>query len=120
MVADDCSATNQQINSIIPNSNYNPNFLYYALQFFRPRLEKSASKVTVPILNKSNFENFQISVPGKAQQDVIAHDLIILDRKLEICERKKFLLNELFRIILHQLMTAQIRVDDIEFEGLDI
>jgi len=72
MIGDDYSATNQQINSIIPNSDYNSHFLYYALQFCRPRLEQAAAKVTVPILNKSNFENFQIAAPEKTKQDILA------------------------------------------------
>lgn len=114
MVGDDCSATNQQINAVITNSRFNPHFLYYALQFCRPRLEQAAAKVTVPILNKSNFENFQVSTPSRAEQDEIADFLGVLDQKLEIASQKKVQLQGLFRTLLHELMTAKTRVHELE------
>ena len=114
MVADDCSTTNQQINSITPNSGFSPHFLYYALQLCRPRLEQAAAKVTLPILNKSNFENFQIAAPERKEQDAIAGYLGILDQKLENAGQKKAQLKDLFRTLLHELMTAKTRVHELE------
>jgi type I restriction enzyme, S subunit len=114
MVADNCSTTNQQINSIIPNSEFSPHFLYYALQLCRPRLEQAAAKVTLPILNKSNFENFQIAAPEHREQEEIAGYLGILDQKLENACRKAAQLQHLFRTLLHELMTAKTRVHEIE------
>ena len=113
MVSDDCSATNQQINSIIPNEDFNAHFLYYALQFCRPRLERAAAKVTVPILNKSNFENFQIAAPPRMDQDVLAENCGILDQKLAIAEKKVTILHAIFRTLLHELMTAKTRIQDL-------
>ena len=114
MVADDCSTTNQQINSIIPNSGFSPHFVYYALQLSRPRLEQAAAKVTLPILNKSNFENFQIAAPERKEQEVIAGYLGILDQKLENAGQKIAQLQDLFRTLLHELMTAKTRVHEAE------
>lgn len=113
MVADDCSTTNQQINSIIPNSGFSPHFLYYALQLCRPRLEQAAAKVTLPILNKSNFENFQIAAPERKEQEAIAGYLGILDQKLENAGLKKVQLQDLFCTLLHELMTAKTRVHEL-------
>jgi len=115
MVADDCSTTNQQINSIIPNSGFSPHFIYYALQLCRPRLEQSAAKVTLPILNKSNFENIQIAAPERKEQEAIAGYLGILDQKLENAGQKTVQLKDFFRTLLHELMTAKTRVNEIEF-----
>jgi type I restriction enzyme, S subunit len=117
MVGDDCSATNQQINAVITNSQFNPHFLYYALQFCRPRLEQAAAKVTVPILNKSNFENFQIPSPLRAEQDEIAGCLGVLDQKLENTGQKKAKLQDLFRTLLHEMMTAKTRVHELELSA---
>jgi type I restriction enzyme S subunit len=113
MVADDCSTTNQQINSIIPNSGFSPHFLYYALQLCRPRLEQAAAKVTLPILNKSNFESFQIAAPERKEQEAIAGYLGILDQKLENAGQKTAQLQDLFRTLLHELMTAKTRVHEL-------
>ncbi len=114
MVADDCSTTNQQINSIVPNSGFSPHFLYYALQLCRPRLEQAAAKVTLPILNKSNFENFQIAAPERKEQEAIAGYLGILDQKLENAGQKTAQLQDLFRTLLHELMTAKTRVHELD------
>jgi type I restriction enzyme S subunit len=114
MVADDCSTTNQQINSIIPNSGFSAHFLYYALQLCRPRLEQAAAKVTLPILNKSNFENFKIAAPERKEQEEIAGYLGILDQKLENAGQKTAQLQDLFRTLLHELMTAKTRVHELE------
>jgi len=110
MVSDKRSATNQQINTVIPNNGFNPHFLYYSLQRCRPRLEQAAAKVTVPILNKSNFENFQIAVPGREEQDETARRIGVLDHKIEAAGQKKTQLQDLFRTLLHELMTAKTRV----------
>ena len=118
LTADDKCATNQQINAIICGKDFNPHFVYYSLQFYRPRLERAAAKVTLPILNKSNFESFQIAAPKKPVQDEIADVVCILDDKTEILSRKKRTLEDLFRTLLHQLMTAQLRVHDLDVEGL--
>jgi len=107
---DDKCATNQQINSIICNKSFNPHFVYYCLQFNRTRLENIAAKVTIPIVNKSNFGDFKIVSPEKNQQDEIAEVLSVLDNKVEILEQKKQMLEELFRTQLHQLMAGQMRV----------
>ena len=114
IVADDCSTTNQQINSIIPNCEFNPHFLYYALQLCRPRLEQAAAKVTLPILNKSNFENFQIAAPERKEQEAIAGFLEVLDQKLETARQKTAKLQDLFRTLLNELMTAKTRVHELE------
>jgi len=118
MVSDDCSTTNQQINSIIPNSLFSTHFLYYALQYCRPRLEQAAAKVTLPILNKSNFEDFQLAAPDLPKQEAIATYLGILDQKLEIAGQKASQFQELFRSLLHELMTAKIRVTRINITAL--
>ena len=114
MMADDCSATNQKINSVIPNIENNPHFLYYALQMCRPRLEQVAAKVTVPILNKSNFEIFPIATPTREDQDKITDHLSVLDDKIEISKEKANSLKDLFLSLLHKLMKANIDLYKIE------
>ena len=118
LTADERCATNQQINAIISGKNFNPHFIYYSLQFHRPRLERAAAKVTVPILNKSNFESFQIAAPEKQVQDEIAGALSSLDDMAQRLKRKKQSLSDLFHTLLHQLMTTQIRVNDLELSDL--
>ena len=110
IVADDRSATNQQINAIIPNERYDGEFLYYAMDYNRKRLEALAGKVTIPLVNKSNFERFQIAAPPINDQRLIAEALDAVDARKAVAENKRNALQDLFRTLLHELMTGKVRV----------
>lgn len=112
IVADDRSATNQQINAIIPNERYDGEFLYYAMDYNRKRLEALAGKVTIPLVNKSNFERFQIAAPPINDQKLIAEALDAVDARKAVAEKKRNALQDLFRTLLHELMTGKVRVGD--------
>ena len=43
--------------------------------------------------------------------------LKVVDRKVEAEEQRKAALQALFKTMLHQLMTGQVRVRGVEFEG---
>ena len=55
-------------------------------------------------------------VPSLEEQVEIYESMDTVVEKLEI-HMRKILLEELFRTLLHQLMTAQIRVNEIDFPG---
>jgi type I restriction enzyme S subunit len=66
--------TNQQINSIIPNKNYIPEFVYYFCisEFFQDQIVTNASSTTLPILNKSKFEILPfIQIPLTQQTQIV-------------------------------------------------
>jgi hypothetical protein len=52
------------------------------------------------------------------EQKDIARLLQAVDAKLEINERKRQSMTDLFRTLLHQLMTAQIRVNDLNVDEI--
>jgi type I restriction enzyme S subunit len=109
MVPDDCSATNQQINAIICNAKHDPHFIYYRLYKDRGRLESTAVKTTVPILNKTNFESFEIVVPTLTEQRKIAAVLGLVQRAIEQQERVIALTTELKKALLQKLFTEGLR-----------
>ncbi len=109
MTADDMSATNQQINSIVCKTNYDPHYIYYCLVFNRPRLEKVAVKTTVPILNKSSFEKFVILVPPFPEQRKIAALLSLVQKAIEQQEQLIALTTELKKALMHKLFTEGTR-----------
>lgn len=77
------SVTNQQINSIIVESkNHNPDYVYYALSLEKSALMKAAGGTTMPILNKSSFESYEIYAPVRRQQDLIVELIKPLDDKI--------------------------------------
>ena len=83
------TVTNQQFNSIIPNENYSPDFVYYLMIIVGKRLNfLSKTSTAVPIINKSTFSNFEVEVPSCLHnQTQIAKILSSLDDKIELNNR---------------------------------
>jgi type I restriction enzyme S subunit len=73
------SATNQQINSVVPNSDHDDAFVYYALVQNADRVAKLAGIQAVPIVNKSLFSAVRLPVPKRNEQHRIATCLSSLD-----------------------------------------
>jgi type I restriction enzyme S subunit len=107
-------AFNQQINAIIPKSNIYNKFLFYALQTQQKQMENLASFTTVPIVNKAKFVTVKIPLPPLPIQQKIASILSAIDEKIEAEEDKRKALEDLFKTLLHNLMTAKIRVNNLE------
>jgi type I restriction enzyme S subunit len=59
-------------------------------------------------------------LPHKEERREIVAALDAVSKKIEVAQEKNRLLNELFRTLLHQLMTAQIRVHDLDLSELEI
>lgn len=115
----DQSATNQQINSIICKAEYNPIYTYYLLVQYAEHWRGHATFGPVPILNKGQFELIKIFVTkDKQEQSLIAESLQTFDSKIEFHGKKKQSLYNLFKTLLHELMTGERRVHEIEFEAL--
>lgn len=82
------TVTNQQFNSIIPNKNFNANFVYYLMILVGRELNYlSKTSTAVPIINKSSFSNYEIAVPNLGIQEKIASILSSLDDKIELNRR---------------------------------
>ena len=96
--------TNQQINSIIPNRNIIfPDFLYYVLVYNYETLRIFASNGTaVPILNKTDFENIEISTPPLPEQKAIAEVLSSIDDKIDLLHRQNKTLEEMAMTLFRQ------------------
>uniref|UniRef100_UPI004057A7C9 restriction endonuclease subunit S n=1 Tax=Candidatus Electrothrix sp. TaxID=2170559 RepID=UPI004057A7C9 len=84
----DC-ATNQQINAIIPFSQYVNDFVYYGLELTSEKIAELAGKQAVPIINKTLFSTVPLSVaPDKDEQQKIADCLSSLDALIAAQEEK--------------------------------
>ncbi|MHB8056340.1 MAG: restriction endonuclease subunit S [Desulfuromonadaceae bacterium] len=79
------SITNQQLNSIICDDSFDPDFVYYSLVNISAELKNAGHHSTaVPILNKTDFSNFEITAPDLPTQQRIAAILSVLDEKIEL------------------------------------
>ncbi|MDX9789340.1 MAG: restriction endonuclease subunit S [Candidatus Kapabacteria bacterium] len=77
--------TNQQINSIIPHKEFDSDFIYYVISSMQDYLRNLATGgSTMPIVNKSTFEEITIKAPDLPTQTAIAEILSSLDDKIEL------------------------------------
>lgn len=88
-------------------------FIYYYMQFHYHNLRDLGHGANQRNLNMDLIKGFQLSYPDPDEQKRIVDSLSAVDQKLQLIEQKRDLLEELFRTLLHQLMTAKIRVDKI-------
>lgn len=86
-------AFNQQINGIVlEESKCIPNYVAYAIQFQKKYIQEVANNAVVPILNKTQFSNIEISLPLLEEQRKIAK---ILDKVSDLIAKRKQQLEKL-------------------------
>jgi type I restriction enzyme S subunit len=94
----DC-VTNQQINSIIVETDDSPFYVYYDLSTRKDEIRGAASGSAQPILNKAAFGRLEIALPQPREQRAIAHILGTLDDKIEVNRRMNETLEAIARTI---------------------
>ena len=85
-----------------------PKFVYYKILALD--LTQYRQGVAVPTLNRNTFSAIELALPAPDEQKEIADALDSVENRTAIAERKKAQLQDLFRTLLHELMTAKIRV----------
>ena len=107
-------ATNQQINSILPDKSFNPQYVFYLMVHWAAHVRKQASPSPVPILSKGAFAQIEVvSTTDPDEQREIAAILNAIDRKIDLHRRKRAVLEELFKTLLHKLMTREVPVAEL-------
>src|SRR5436190_4292607 len=71
-------------------------------------------------LNTGAVKRMKVPFPSLDEQREIANILQTVDRKIDIHESKKRSLQDLFKTTLHKLMTAQIRVNDLDVDTSEL
>lgn len=100
------AVTNQQINAVVPNAELTDNwYLAYMFMHQAPRLQDLANITTVPILNKSNFEAFNVPLPPLSEQQAIAHALRAVQQAREARQRQLALERERKAALMEHLFT---------------
>ncbi|MCX6697058.1 MAG: restriction endonuclease subunit S [Methanoregula sp.] len=115
--SNDCpSLLNQRVGRFIPKSTINLDFLYQSLfnNSFINAIGDGAGGSQQPNISGKQIERILIPVPSIEIQNHIATILSSLDQKLAAEQSRKEALDTLFTSLLHDLMTAKIRVG---FEG---
>jgi type I restriction enzyme S subunit len=97
-----------------------PEFVLWFMQtrYDHLRSISQAGGSTKGALTCGYLKTYPVPVPALDEQHEIAAVFAALDRKEKVHQRKHAALTGLFRTLLHQLMTAQIRVDKLDIEEL--
>jgi type I restriction enzyme S subunit len=100
-----------------PNSNIDAKFLYNYFEMFD--LSSLQDNNVIPQLNKHNVAGVKFPLPSIEEQKIIVKDIKIIENKIKFIEKNKQTLNDLFKTLLHELMTGQRRVHELEFEKME-
>lgn len=93
-----------------------PKFLtiYFRTEQARRQLISGGARVAITNINQGLLQQTQIPIPPEDEQREIADTIEHLDGKIAFHRRKQDLLSELFKTLLHQLLTGKIRVNDLD------
>ncbi len=107
------AVTNQQINSIISNTDIvNPDFVYYLLVDLYETLKIYGSDGTaVPIVNKGEFEKIDACIPPLPEQKAIAEVLSSLDDKIDLLHRQNKTLEQMAETLFRQWFVEEAKDD---------
>ena len=113
---------NQQINSLTPKEEYEPKYIYYAMssKSFQEKVisEGKGAQATLPIINKSKWENLSISIhldkDEQRKYSIILDSLSAETKRIEsIYQQKLTDLEELKKSILQKAFNGELNTADI-------
>ena len=108
-------AFNQDVKALVPRSDYSGRLLRSAVYVGKERLlgRIVTSAHGTMTLKLNDVESFKVSCPSdRAEADEIVSILDAIDRKIDLHRRKRDVLDDLFKALLHKLMTGEIRVGE--------
>lgn len=104
--------TNQQINSITEIKNFVlPDYLYYYLTIHQKDIENLAGGTTMPIVNKTSFEQLEVEIPDLETQQKIIRILSTLDEKIELNNKNNENLFEVIKGLFNRQFIGRIYGD---------
>ena len=113
-------STNQQINTIVANSSFDKDFVYYAIQSRFPKYLSSIAVQAVPILSKSTFGGLENYYPSIMEQKRIGKLLSLLDERIATQRRLIEDLKKLKSAIRKKVFTylKNLNTEDVEINEL--
>lgn len=115
------AACNQACAGLLPKDDtLDPRFLYHFLTFRYEAIRNLAHGGQQQNLNMDIVRALPLVYPdNRDEQREIVEILDAIDQKIDLHMRKQALLEELFKALLHKLMTGEIRVSDLDLAALE-
>ena len=106
--------TNQQINALIPDKQFDNDFLYYSLISIYDTLRIMGGDGTaVPIVNKGDFEKIVLSIPFLDEQRRIASILTSFDDKIDLLRRENATLEAMAETLFRQWFVVEAKYGEV-------
>lgn len=114
------AACNQACAAIRPTDDaVLPAYLYHFSTYRYGAVRQLAHGAQQQNLNLDIVRSLPVAFPkDTAQEQQIVDALDAIDRKIDLHRRKRAVLDELFKALLHKLMTGEIRVADLDLSAL--
>ena len=95
-------------------------FIYYVVQReqFVQQIAEVQTGASYPAVTDRKVKEQTVPLPPVDKQQEIVAILDAIDRKIDMHRRKRAVLKELFKALLHKLMTGEIRVENLGSAGL--
>jgi len=102
---------------VVPNDPSSAGFLYHWFQLFD--LRTITEPGPTPQLNKKHLDPLLVPAPSTTdERRDIAAVLDALDHKIKLNQQKRTVLEELFKSLLHSLLTGEIRAGDLDLSAI--
>ena len=114
-------AFNQDLKALVSRGEFSGTYIRSAIYCAKDRLLSRIvpSAHGTMTLNLDDIETFKIPCPSDANEaKEIVEILDALDRKVDLHKRRRAVLEDLFKALLHKLMTGKIRVADLDLTAL--
>lgn len=106
------SCTNQQINSIVVNEQFDIDYVYYLLNYNVPYFKEIAGVNVVAQLNKSDFSKVKLqATKSKPEQTAIATILSKVDEAIAATKNSIKAVEKLKKWLMQNLLTGKLRPD---------
>ena len=112
-ISTEWTAFDPNVIGVVAGGEADKDFLFQWFQMFD--LRTITDPGPTPQLNKKNLLPLSIPIsPSYDEQREIVAILDAVDRKIDLHRRKRAVLEELFKALLHKLMTGEIRVGELD------
>ncbi len=112
------SACPDSLIAITPDARLDTEFLEYWLRTQQAEMDRLAPKGTQKNINIQFLSPWPVAVPPFDEQREVVAILNAIDRKIDLHRKKRAVLDELFKALLHKLMAGEIRVADLDLSAL--